>query len=106
MSALWATFPRWRRAGTPEPAGLRQWIGQALCALSGGDWFSVDSGTIAKAICRECPVQEACLIYALDAGEAFGIWGGLDPDQRRSLIDRLRALEAELASAHRQLQAA
>lgn len=38
----------------------------------------------AKAICRTCPVQRDCLTQAVDRGEAFGIWGGLDPQERRS----------------------
>ena len=32
----------------------------------------------AKAICARCPARDACLAYALDAGEAYGVWGGAD----------------------------
>lgn len=37
----------------------------------------------AKAVCRGCPVQAECL----DAGlhQRHGIWGGLDPHERRQL---------------------
>jgi WhiB family redox-sensing transcriptional regulator len=35
----------------------------------------------ARALCRECPVRQMCLDYAM-ANEAFGIWGGLDAFER------------------------
>ncbi|MEO6158661.1 MAG: WhiB family transcriptional regulator, partial [Ilumatobacteraceae bacterium] len=36
----------------------------------------------AKKACRACPVQGACLEYALDNDERYGIWGGLDEEER------------------------
>jgi WhiB family transcriptional regulator, redox-sensing transcriptional regulator len=39
----------------------------------------------AKAVCAGCPVREACLAYALDTRQEFGIWGGLDEQERRRL---------------------
>ncbi|KAB8195195.1 WhiB family transcriptional regulator [Nonomuraea phyllanthi] len=45
----------------------------------------------AKHVCARCPVREACLAYALDTRQAYGVWGGTDPDQRRDLA---------LAAAH------
>lgn len=32
-----------------------------------------------------CPVREPCLIWALDRGVAFGIWGGAMEDERRAM---------------------
>ena len=32
--------------------------------------------TRAKTLCRDCPVQVACLGDALDRGEPWGVWGG------------------------------
>jgi WhiB family redox-sensing transcriptional regulator len=40
----------------------------------------------AKAICAGCPVRVACLAYALDTCQAFGIWGGADEDERRAML--------------------
>lgn len=37
----------------------------------------------AKAACDRCPVQEACLEYALTANVPDGIWGGTTPSERR-----------------------
>lgn len=39
----------------------------------------------AQAVCCRCPVIDACLTAALHQGERNGVWGGLTPDQRRSL---------------------
>jgi len=30
----------------------------------------------AKALCRDCPIQEACLTGALERREPWGVWGG------------------------------
>lgn len=40
---------------------------------------------VAKAICARCPVASDCLVWALRAGEAAGIWGGTTPEERREL---------------------
>lgn len=40
----------------------------------------------AKAICRECPVRNECLDFALDTREPYGIWGGLNELERRRLM--------------------
>lgn len=36
----------------------------------------------AKALCAQCPVISDCLIYAITAREAYGIWGGTTPSER------------------------
>ncbi|HKA93408.1 MAG TPA: WhiB family transcriptional regulator [Acidimicrobiia bacterium] len=41
----------------------------------------------AKSICAACPVQVACLDYALSIREPHGIWGGLTEAERRLLVD-------------------
>ena len=45
----------------------------------------------AKAICARCPVRDACLAYALDTGQAYGIWGGPNEDERRAMLRQRRA---------------
>jgi WhiB family redox-sensing transcriptional regulator len=39
----------------------------------------------AKSVCATCPVQAACLEHAIAVDERFGIWGGLNHDERRLL---------------------
>jgi WhiB family redox-sensing transcriptional regulator len=44
----------------------------------------------AKAICRECPVREPCLDYALTNRERDGVWGGATERERRRMIRQRR----------------
>src|SRR3990170_180618 len=41
-------------------------------------WFAESPADVefAKALCRSCPVREACLAGALDRREPLGVWGG------------------------------
>ncbi|MFI7129351.1 WhiB family transcriptional regulator [Nonomuraea sp. NPDC050153] len=48
----------------------------------------------ARRICRTCPVQAACLDWALRTGEPDGVWGGTTPAERRRLRARLRQATA------------
>jgi transcription factor WhiB len=41
-----------------------------------------------RALCTGCPVAELCLAEALDNGEAWGIWAGLDADERTLLAEQ------------------
>ena len=43
----------------------------------------------AKAVCRDCPVQEPCLRFALDTDQAIGVWGGTSETERRALRRRV-----------------
>ncbi|MFQ5554985.1 MAG: WhiB family transcriptional regulator [Acidimicrobiia bacterium] len=40
----------------------------------------------ACAICAMCPVRVDCLEYSLEAGERFGVWGGVSEQQRHRLL--------------------
>jgi WhiB family redox-sensing transcriptional regulator len=39
----------------------------------------------AKAVCHECPVQTACLEFALLTNQDSGVWGGTSEEERRKL---------------------
>jgi WhiB family redox-sensing transcriptional regulator len=81
------------------------WRDDALCAQIGwGDdlWFPEKGGNVAapKSICGDCPAQAACLEYALDHGEQFGIWGGKTRIQRvRIAQERRRETNQRKAAA-------
>lgn len=46
----------------------------------------------AKRVCHDCVVREQRLQYALDNGEKFGIWGGMNEQERRRVRrERARA---------------
>lgn len=40
---------------------------------------------VAKGICSVCPIRWDCLDRALAEGIPFGVWGGMDEDDRRKL---------------------
>lgn len=44
----------------------------------------------AKAVCTECPVQSACLTWALEHGQDHGVWGGMTARERRTLHQHLK----------------
>ena len=71
----------------------RPWVVFGACRDADPDLFfptSRDSSDKAMAICGSCPVQPECLDYAFDAGERFGIWGGLTEKDRRKARARMR----------------
>ncbi len=64
----------------------QDWRSQGLCARNDPElWFAVGAleHKMAKAICRDCPVQRACLAYAMEEPVDHGIWGGLTERERR-----------------------
>ena len=42
----------------------------------------------AKAICASCPVLEQCREHALRVQEPYGVWGGVNEEERREIINR------------------
>lgn len=90
------------------------WLDQAACRGCDPDlwhpWGTDYKSDTAPAVdvCRQCPVRLSCLDHAVRTREPDGIWGGLDPDQRRSyarrqqrtahrLRDILSTLDSEVA---------
>jgi WhiB family redox-sensing transcriptional regulator len=64
------------------------WQEQALCAQTGSEFFFPEPGSSvreAKRICELCESRAACLAYALDNDERFGVWGGLSEKERMQL---------------------
>lgn len=83
-----------RAPDTLEPA--YDWRRQAACVNRDPDLFypvgqgpdALNNTDKAKAVCSGCPVQAACLQYAIETGEEHGIWGGLDEMERRAMRGR------------------
>ncbi|WP_432001678.1 WhiB family transcriptional regulator [Streptomyces sioyaensis] len=84
----------------PRP---HHWMEDAACR--GTDisvFFPVSRGGVstevetryAKTFCNRCPVQPECLRHALTFREDYGVWGGLNEDERAELIRKARR-EAE-----------
>ena len=50
---------------------------------------------LAKQICSDCPIKNACADYALTAEEPYGIWGGMTPVERHNLMRLKTKLQEE-----------
>jgi len=80
----------------PPPMGALNWRDAAACLDEDPELFFPIGSTgpslvqidEAKAVCGGCPVQAACLEWALQAGVDDGVWGGLDEDELRALKRR------------------
>ena len=69
------------------------WRQRAACRGVDPDIFypvTDDDAEDAKAICRACPVQQACLEWALQSREKDGVWGGATERERRRILRRRR----------------
>jgi WhiB family redox-sensing transcriptional regulator len=88
--------------GAP-PAVARDWRDQAACRdeakpvdpetffANGDDWSSAGNrarARKAKAVCRRCPVADACLLDAFARGDDWAVRGGTIPDERRATQQR------------------
>ena len=83
-------------------ASNEEWQDSAACRMTPVELFfppAEQEVEEAKAMCAICEVRQPCLEFALAAGERFGVWGGLTPQERRSLIAKRRSrARAEAAS--------
>lgn len=85
-------------------------MADGLCREVGPELFYPDQGGSAiyadpKLICSRCPVQSACLKYALDNMNddiengtygvgMWGCWGGTTPDERFEMLNRRQRVAA------------
>ena len=64
----------------------QDWKDEAACrGLSSEMFFPGDNNHYnpeAVTYCRRCPVQERCLMFAINNQIAYGIWGGMTPPER------------------------
>jgi WhiB family transcriptional regulator, redox-sensing transcriptional regulator len=85
------------RDDRPVRKWAEDWRLEAACRPFDSELFFPDGAAYrnsdvarAKAVCRKCPVREACLQAAMDGREKTGIWGGMTPQERMSLQRRRR----------------
>ncbi|MCA1692193.1 MAG: WhiB family transcriptional regulator [Acidimicrobiales bacterium] len=83
------------------------WRVRAACRALPGDLFfpageleeqAVEQAAEAKAVCQACPVRVACLEFAIATNQPFGIWGGTNAAERRSIRRRRLAERRRQAS--------
>ena len=69
------------------------WRDQSACRDTDPDLFfpvgttgpAIEQIEAAKAVCRQCEVQGACLEFALATNQESGVWGGTSEEERRKL---------------------
>jgi WhiB family transcriptional regulator, redox-sensing transcriptional regulator len=83
-------------AGEHSPTGRLDWRHRAECRNEDPELFFPIGNTgpallqieDAKSVCRRCPVIDQCLQWALEAGQDFGVWGGMSEQERLALKRR------------------
>lgn len=68
----------------------QKWMSKAACADTDPELFfpvgqagpALADQAAAREICARCPVTYECREYAMEAGEAAGVWGGLTEEER------------------------
>lgn len=76
-----------------ESSSQREWRKEAACKDTDPDLFfpigttgpAIEQIENAKAICRQCDVQQECLEFALSTNQDSGIWGGTSEEERRKI---------------------
>ena len=75
------------------PAGSdadgRDWQDRGSCQAADPEVFFPDepgSCGPAVAVCRRCPVQDRCLLAAIQTRQTHGVWGATTPKERKPMI--------------------
>jgi WhiB family transcriptional regulator, redox-sensing transcriptional regulator len=80
-----------RTARVPPALSIARWIDQAACLTADPAIFfpeGHESDAEAKQYCAGCPVLDCCRDYALATREEFGVWGGLNEDERTAILNQ------------------
>jgi WhiB family transcriptional regulator, redox-sensing transcriptional regulator len=72
---------------------IEDWRDRSACRDTDPDLFfpigttgpAIEQIAAAKAVCRACEVQGACLEFALATNQEAGVWGGTSEEERRKL---------------------
>lgn len=67
---------------------LNAWRSDALCGEMDPEiWFpdTHQQASVAKQVCRRCPVRQECLVDALATNERHGVRGGRSVNERRNI---------------------
>lgn len=77
-----------------DPDSITAWMAEGSCRLHPPATFFPSDGVgvdRARKICRDCPVANTCLEFALDERIDHGVWGGCSERERRRILKRRRA---------------
>lgn len=87
------------------------WRNDAVCKDLDPNLFfppasNVLMNKVAKNICRQCPVNNDCLLESLSNQEPYGVWGGISEVERDALIHKQKRVEAKRGRSVSQPRAA
>lgn len=100
MEALVTPADRAHEGDPDDPSELLRWMDDAACRAADPDVFFPGTGESPDAavqVCNRCPVQAACLDYAIAEGLTEGVFGGTTPKQRRSFVVGCENVGGDLA---------
>lgn len=88
-------------------ADIDRWWDRAACLRADPELFFPVSGrglsqlqtALAKSVCNSCQVLRQCREYALATRQRYGVWGGLDEDERSDLLKARAAHDRALRRA-------
>lgn len=78
-----APTPDWSEAACAAPGVDPNWWYASLVDPNGGE-----DQLRARTVCMACPLQRACVEYAIAVEEPAGIWGGATPEDRKPTLGR------------------
>jgi len=95
------------RLSADDDLASAAWRRQASCRTldpalffpAGASGTEAQDAASAKAICATCPVAAPCLEFALTTNQEYGVWGGLDEEERREIRRSWRRRRREQVSA-------
>ena len=79
----------------PAEDSWRWWVSAACRGMDSSLFFSPDGENglprrareeRARAVCRQCPVQNECATFALSTRQQHGTWGGLTEQERHERL--------------------
>lgn len=67
------------------------WRDDAACGSLDPELFFMNPASdVAVETCEGCPVRGACLRYAIETNQDFGLWGAVSAQKRRTMGRRFR----------------
>ena len=81
----------WKCGAVGRSIARMSWEERAACAAFDPEIFfgtTARDERRAKGVCGTCAVRQECLLVALEDGIDFGVWGGFNERERRTLRRR------------------
>ena len=84
MAVTWSRSVEWDSDDWRELSACRDTDPDLFFPI-GTTGAAIEQIEAAKAVCRTCEAQPACLEFALMTNQESGVWGGTSEEERRQL---------------------